>query len=389
MVEKRLLLLKPFLIHNEKSKTIPSFWIFFIVMYNECITHIGEGILKALYRILFVFALLLVVFFYTNTSVQENDVLKSPSKAFPEQTVSDSNTDAMPRPKEGYSTLIGQDVAQLKKKLGEPERIGPSEYDFDWWVYKQQESYILVGVEDDQVVQLFLAGDDVEAKPFTIGQTLEQLYRTTITDAEVHVKIKNSTYTFMLSELDLQSRLLVMYDGVYAQLYFDNIDGDLNAVRFLDGPTLVKMKPYDMSFVGDLLTPKTPSSFAQQKINTENATQLSELTNVFREHKNLPTLQTMSELNHLALEQSKVYAKTKSEDDEQIGLKNRLNDAQIKFKSASKNAAEDYTDAPEAIHGLMNSEKHRQTLLNDNFSYFGTGVFGKNYTQIFIEAEKE
>lgn len=358
-------------------------------MYNKRITYIGEGILKALYRILFVFALLLIVFFYTNTSVQENDVLKSPSKAFPEQTVSNSSTDAMPRPKEGYSTLIGKDVAQLKKELGEPERIGPSEYDFDWWVYKKKSSYILAGVENNRVVQIFLAGDDAEAKPFEIGQTLEQLYRTTITDTEVHVKIKNSTYTFMLSELDLQSRLLVMYDGVYAQLYFDNIDGDLHAVRFLDGPTLVKMKPYDMSFVGDLLTPKTPSSFAQQKINAENAEQLSELTNVFRQHKGLPTVQTMSELNHLALEQSKVHAKTTSEDEEQISLKKRLNDAQIPFKSASENAAEDYTDAPEAIHGLMNSEKHRQTLLNDNFSYLGTGVFGKNYTQIFIEAEKE
>lgn len=344
--------------------------------------------MKVIYKVIIVLALLLVAFFYLNTSVKENEVLKSPNKTYPEQKAPQSNSDAMPRPTEGYSTYVGKDISKLQNKLGKPDRIGPSAYGFKWWVYNQQNQYLLVGVEKRKVVQVFMTGMKADATPFKLGQTIEDIYRTTITDTEVHVKIKGSTYTFMLNEEELQTRLLIMYDGVYAQLFFDDAEGELEAVRFLDGKTLVETQPYDMTYVGELLTAKTPSSFEQQNINVENATQLAELTNVFRTHHDLAPLTFDNDTIMLAANQSESFAKDQDEEDD-VSLKEKLKEANIDFDSAAENAAEDYVDAPEAIHSFMNSPKHRKTMLNDEFNLLGTGAFGKNYVQIFVESQKD
>lgn len=343
--------------------------------------------LKALYKILFVFAILLVVFFYTNTSVKENEVLKSPSKTYPEQSIQQKSSDVMPRPKIGFSTYVGKKASEIEEKLGKPDRIGPSAYGFKWWVYNRQpDEYLLVGVEKGKVVQVYVTGEQADASPFTMGQTIEDLYRNTITDTEVHVNIEESTYTFMLSEADLYTRLLVMYDGVYAQLFFDGIEGELEAVRYLDGKTLVKTQPYDMTYVGDMIEPKTPSSFVQQKINEENALQLAELTNMFRAHHDLPIFVFNEQVNDLASSQSNAFARGDAE--EGSGLKQNLKNEGIPFESAAENAAEDYVDAPEAIHSFINSDKHRTTMLEDTFTTLGTGAYAKNYVQIFIESSE-
>lgn len=344
--------------------------------------------MKVIYKVIIVLALLLVAFFYLNTSVKENEVLKSPNKTYPEQKAPQSNSDAMPRPTEGYSTYVGKDISKLQNKLGKPDRIGPSAYGFKWWVYNQEDQYLLVGVEKGKVVQVFMTGTKADATPFKLGQTIEDIYRTTITDTEVHVKIKGSTYTFMLNEEELQTRLLIMYDGVYAQLFFDDAEGELEAVRFLDGKTLVETQPYDMTYVGELLTAKTPSSFEQQNINVENATQLAELTNVFRTHHDLTPLTFDNDTIMLAANQSESFAKEQDEEDD-VSLKEKLKEANIDFDSAAENAAEDYVDAPEAIHSFMNSPKHRKTMLNNEFNLLGTGAFGKNYVQIFVESQKD
>jgi len=216
------------------------------------------------------------------------------------------------------------------------------------------------------------------------------LYRNTITDTEVNVKIKDNTYTFILNEEDLQSRILVMYDGLYAQLYFDAMDKTLEAVRYIDGETLVKQHPYDMTYVGDLITPTVPSSYKQEEIDQENQKQLFELTNVYRLQKGLPALLSEEDLNELAMAHSEKLAvnKISQEEQESNAFKDRLKNAEIQFDSAGENITEDYLDAPEAINGLLNSEKHRDTLLNKNFSQIGTGAFGKHFTQVFIQRDQ-
>ncbi|WP_146552261.1 CAP-associated domain-containing protein [Rummeliibacillus sp. SL167] len=347
--------------------------------------------MKVLYRVLIILAVLLVVFFYLNQPVKENEPLKAPNsegRVIPQKMAPDVNDSAVERPTKGLSTLVGQSTRKLTKKLGNPDRKSPSAYDFDWWVYQKSPSnYLLVGVKNHKVKQVYMTGSEADASPFKIGQGIDELYRNTITDTEVTVKIQHNIYTFILNEDDLQTRILVMYDGLYAQLYFDAIDKTLEAVRYIDGPTLVKQHPYDMTYVGDLITPSVPSSYKQEEIDLENQKQLLELTNVYRVQKGLPALLSAEDLNKLAMAHSEKLAvnKISKEEQESDAFKDRLKNAEIQFDSAGENVTEDYLDAPEAINGLLNSEKHRNTLLNEQFNQIGTGAFGKHFTQVFIQ----
>ncbi|MGM9966679.1 MULTISPECIES: CAP-associated domain-containing protein [unclassified Rummeliibacillus] len=347
--------------------------------------------MKVLLRVLIILAGILIAFFYINQPVKENAPLKAPNsngKVIPQKVAPDLNNSVVERPNKGLSTLVGLSTKKLKKTLGTPDRKSPSAYDFDWWVYQKSPSnYLLIGVENNKVKQVYITGSEADASPFKIGQGIDELYRNTITDTEVSVKIKQNIYTFILNEADLQSRILIMYDGLYAQLYFDAIDKTLEAVRYIDGETLVKQHPYDMTYVGDLITPSVPSSYKQVEIDQENRKQLFELTNVYRVQKGLPELTSAEDLNELAMAHSEKLAVNNLSKEEQASdaFKDRLKIAEIQFDSAGENVTEDYLDAPEAINGLLNSEKHRDTLLNKHFNQIGTGAFGKHFTQVFIK----
>lgn len=347
--------------------------------------------MKALLRILVLLAILLVGFFYVNQSGKENETLKGPTKTLPNTEVPKLDGDVMERPTKGWSTFVGKKISTIKEKLGDPIRKGPSSYGFEWWVYKDEAQYILVGVEKEKINQVYITGTDVDLAPFKLGQTIDELYRNTITDTEINVRVDDSIYTMILSEEDLQSRLLVMYKDVLAQLYFDHTTKKLVAIRFIEGESLVKQKPYDMTYVGDVVEPKKPSSFEQEKINEENAQQLFELSNIARQQNDLPALEENAALSALTQQQlqsiimenvSKVDATFKDLDD-------LLEQNNIEFKDNAENIAEDYSDTPDAISGVINSEKHRKDLLNKKYTILGTGAFENNFSQIFVEQKKK
>ncbi len=41
--------------------------------------------------------------------------------------------------------------------------------------------------------------------------------------------IDENLYTFTLNSDDVKNRLLIMYEGLYAQLYIDELDGELRS----------------------------------------------------------------------------------------------------------------------------------------------------------------
>lgn len=347
--------------------------------------------MKALLRILVLMAILLIGFFYVNQTGKENETLKAPTKTLPNTEVPELNGDVMERPTKGWSTYVGKKITSLKEKLGEPIRQGPSSYGFDWWVYKTEEQYILVGVEGGKINQLYITGTNVDLAPFKLGQTIDELYRNTITDTEINVSVDDSIYTMILSEEDLQSRLLLMYKDVLAQLYFDHTTKKLVAIRFIEGETLVKQKPYDMTYVGEVVEPKKPSSFDQEKINVENAQQLFELSNVVRKQNGLIEFEEDQDLNVITQEQLKsiVMEDVSKADTSVTELKDLLEGIKLNFKDTGENIAEDYSDTPDAINGVVNSAKHRKDLLNEDFTILGTGAFENNFSQIFIEPKEK
>lgn len=59
----------------------------------------------------------------------------------------------------------------------------------------------------------------------------------------------------------MQTRLLVKFDGLYAQLYIDGETSELQGIRFTDSETLVLHQPYEMIYQGELVIPTPPSRF--------------------------------------------------------------------------------------------------------------------------------
>lgn len=347
--------------------------------------------MKNLLRIMIFLSIILITFFYFDTSISENDILEAPRKVdpLPAQEIIE-NPLAVERPEQGISVYIGQSSQKWIDDYGQPERIEPSAFGYEWWIYNQSYSnYKMVGVKDQKIVQVYTAGTATDATPYSIGQTIEDLYRFTIVEDEITAKYGTNIYTFSLSREDRETRLLVSFDGMFAQLYIDKEDGMLESVRFMDAETLIRHQPYDMMYVGDILDPVNTSSALQSSIDQSNAKQVVDLTNVYRLHHQQKPLSINVAVSMLAERHSRNVARQNfsSEEIELESLEERLKKSQIVFEEAAENTASQYYDAAEAVHGWNNSEDHRDTLYSSQYNQIGVGVFGKYYTQSFLRQE--
>lgn len=351
--------------------------------------------MKVLVRILLFLAIILTVIFYSDQTIQENDLLEAPGsrgQALPQENLSLPTGEAtIPRPEKGLSTLVGQKTSEIVKSLGEPNRIEPSAFGYEWWVYnKSLTSYMLIGVTKDTITQVYIAGEDLDAFPYQVGQTIDELYRFTIIASEITVEIDSNVYTFTINELDTRNRLLVEFNGLFAQIYVDVEDGVVEAIRFTDPRTTVLHQPYEMTYKGDYLAPDVPSTTEQKAINESNERLLFELTNVYRARHAIDTVLEDEALGIVASKHSEDMAMENyfSHESPDFGdLENRLAEAQIVYDSAAENIGSNYYDSAEVVHGWLNSVDHRKVLLKPNFTHLGVGTFGRYYTQNFVERE--
>lgn len=246
----------------------------------------------------------------------------------------------------------------------------------------------MIGVENNVVTQVYIAGQDINAFPFKVGQKRDEIYRMTIIDYEVAANVGDNIYIFSMNEEDMQTRLLVKFDGLYAQLYIDRETSELQGIRYTDSETLVLHQPYEMSYQGELVRRTPPSSFLQQEIDRANAKQLDDLLNVTRKHHGLLPVEMNESLENTARmhsEDMKVQNFLSHESPTYGDLKKRLQAQNIDYSDANENLATAYFDAIEAMHGWTNSPEHRKVLLNDKYSQVGSGVFVDYYTQIYLE----
>ncbi|MEK4494028.1 CAP domain-containing protein [Ureibacillus sp. FSL W8-0352] len=348
--------------------------------------------MKTLFRILIVLFSLAILYYYTSDSTDELKPLEGPnskSTVIPKTVVPEGFEDALPRPETGISTYINQESKKLYKDFGEPSRIDKSAFGYEWWVYNyDNKSIAMFGVERGKIVQAYIAGEKLDVTPYKIGQTLDEIYRMTIVNPEITVNIGENIYTFSLTEYDMHTRILVKFDEVFAQLYIDQFTDTLIGIRFLNSETLVKHRPYEMTFVGDLIPTPNLNSYVLQQSNEGYSRQLFDIVNVFRQYEHLPALEWDVDTSIVAMEHSEeMYTENYvSHESPKFGsLKERLESHSVSYNEAGENLATAYFDAIEAAHGWFNSEDHRQLILNDDFTHVGSGVFINYYTQIFLD----
>lgn len=124
----------------------------------------------------------------------------------------------------------------------------------------------MIGIDNNIVTQIYIAGQEIDAFPFKVGQKRDEIYRMTIIDYEVAATVGENIFIFSMSEEDMQTRLLIKFDGLYAQLYIDRETSELQGIRYTDSETLVLHQPYEMSYQGELVRRTPPSSFYSKKL---------------------------------------------------------------------------------------------------------------------------
>lgn len=293
------------------------------------------------------------------------------------------------RPKEGVSLLIGQDVEELEKEYGKPDRIDQTIYGYEWYVYKSNyNSYFQVGVENNIVVTVYAIGGDLDVAPFEIGQPIEEIFNTEYVDANIDINTDGNSYRFELNDTDLNMRPLVQLGDIYAQLYIDKFTGNLSSVRFLNAETIIKQRPYELVYRGKLLEAEKPSPDEWKIIERGTEKEIFDLTNVLRIRYNLKPLKWDQKTSEVAYNHSKDMFENNdfSHTSKKYGsLADRLKTAKVVFQAAGENIAANYTDGPAVVEGWLNSKGHRDALLNKDFTHLGVGVFEKYYTQNFLQ----
>ncbi|MDQ0215210.1 uncharacterized protein YkwD [Oikeobacillus pervagus] len=342
-----------------------------------------------------ILSIVLLIGIYTNKAIEkdellENPVSKSPSKIDVQEKLYHPTNPAQlgERPTQGISMYIGKSSEEIIKVFGKPRRIDPSLYGYDWWIYNHNESYMQIGVENNKVVTAYVMGNQVDIAPFKIDQPVEEIFRKNFIDTEILITNQKGTYRFELSEDDLNIRPLVPLGEIYAQIYLDKLNGTLSSVRFMNKDVLIKQRPYEMVYHGELSDPYEPSDQDWDKIQEGAEKQVLDLTNIVRKRFELKKVKWDKGTANIALEHSKeMYEKEffSHESPSSGNLGDRLKLAEIEFVQAGENIAVNYIDAPDAVEGWLNSEGHRKTLLEKEFTHLGVGVYKKYYTQNFIQ----
>lgn len=289
---------------------------------------------------------------------------------------------------ETVSSIIGGDSENLLAKWGEPSRIEPSAYGYEWWVYNQDLSqYVQFGVDERKVVTAYVAGKQVPVAPYHINEKYEEVYKKNPFSHEISLKRGKNNYQFELSDTEMMEQPLISTEDGWAQLYFDHFTHELVGIRYMDDDTLLRQRPYQLVYSGELMAEQPMAPEKTKQVEDGNRKQILDLTNIIRSRHELSLLTWDQPTADVAFGHSKDMKDNNyfSHDSPTFGtLGDRLQRGQVAFQLAGENIAAQHNDGIAAVQGWLNSEGHRKNLLNEQFTGLGVGVYGKFYTQNFI-----
>ncbi len=135
-----------------------------------------------------------------------------------------------------------------------------------------------------------------------------------------------------------------------------------------------------LTFAALLLTFTTTSHIFASDITVENVTYL---INKERSYYGLPPLKSDPDLNHAAKMKSRDMLNRNYFEHYALGLTpwDFINNAGYKYLYAGENLAMDFATSEGMFKAWMNSDLHRDNILNPNFEDMGIGVIKGAYTE--------
>jgi len=95
----------------------------------------------------------------------------------PEQQNFQEKTDKEIKVGEGVISFVGRSSKEVLKTFGKPDRIDPSRYDYEWWIYRDDlQQYKQFGVLNGKVVTVFAIGKEVNVDPFQMASRLPKYF---------------------------------------------------------------------------------------------------------------------------------------------------------------------------------------------------------------------
>ncbi len=335
--------------------------------------------------ILVVVILAIIIYISLNTTTKKNvERVKIDSSTEVKSDEETSNEQV------SLNNWIGGNVTALEEKYGLPNRIDKTEFQYEWWIYNADLSnYLQFAIADGKIVSCIGAGKNAEVAPFMIGEKSEKYNNIITLGSQINFKIDGEKYSFEFSETDIMTNPLVELDNCFAQVYIDKVLGNISAIRFIDKRTLVKLRPYNLSYTGEIET-KEYSDEEWREIEAGYEQQVIDLTNVLRIQFKVPSLVEKDIVSTISRTHSKDmairnYFSHVSPDNETLSM--RLANGNIIYRFAGENIASGYVDSLDAVEGWLNSEHHREGLLEPKYSIIGSGVYRKYFTQNFIEPQ--
>ncbi|HET7658336.1 MAG TPA: CAP domain-containing protein, partial [Bacillales bacterium] len=207
-------------------------------------------------------------------------------------------------------------------------------------------------------------------------------------DHMVSLKVEGNDYKFQLKDDDVKARPLIRIGNDWAILYFDNFTNRLAGIRYLDGKTLVTLRPYSLTYRGELFQQKNLNHDQWEAVEAGEDQGILDMTNVIRTRFGLNTLKWNDKAATAAFGHSKdmaVHNYFAHTSPTQGTVGERLHKAGIKFWEAGENIAYNYPDGIAAMFGWLNSKGHRENLLHKTYTGLGVGVYEKEYTQDFVK----
>lgn len=310
--------------------------------------------------------------------------------------------DNLPKIKSNQTTkeidqlLSGNIFAQMNKpkkelvdEFGEPDRKDLTPYGYTWWIYTDEETNVMqFGIEDDKVQTIFATGEDIESEPFAIGASYEKIEEEFPFDSKITYQKGLSFFSFLLNETDVEtSPLIKISDDIFVQLYFDTLTEELSSIRVAAGDILLKQRFYEMEYRGNLPEEADLTEEDWEKIEKGMEQQIFDLTNIYRNRYGVSPLildDNVSEVAYLHSKDMNEHNYFSHYSQDGSGLKERLERKEVYYISAGENIAAQHTDAAAAVEGWLNSESHREAMLNESYSHLGVGVHRYYYTQNYL-----
>lgn len=281
--------------------------------------------------------------------------------------------------------FLNKNIKDFEQKYGEPTRQENSLYGYEWRFYTNKEEYIQVGVAEDVIVTLYTLSSNVNIQPLKLGITYNQL-----TDLfTLKNEIEFDDIKFKLTEQDIKLRPIIkISDNIYGQVYMDSYTDKLAGIRFMNKDVFQLHRPYEVYYYGELKKYDEPTDEEWDILEESMEKQIFDLTNRIRENYNVSTLKWDDKAYRAAKAHSidmltNNYFSHYSPDGD--GLQERLTKVEAMYLSAGENIAANYIDVPAVIHGWLNSNGHRQALLNSDYTHLGVGVNNLYYTQNFLK----